>query len=642
MMATEVSSVAFAILVLDIPCNLYRAMLTDPTQPLNATFDSLAELARTNAQLRAELAERREAEAQLRVNEQALRLSQERLDSILSSIADVVWSADPQTQQLFYLNSAVETVYGRSMSEFLGCLTLWQDAVYPDDRDRYKQATQILYTSGSRDVEYRIVHPDGNVRWICDRARLVRDNEGMPVRVDGIITDITERRRAQAQLQYETLHDGLTGLPNRNLLIDRIEQAIKRNQRQNTNPFAVMFLDLDRFKVVNDSLGHLDGDQLLILVAQRLEQCARAGDTVARLGGDEFVILLEDVVDANAAVKVADRIHQSLEPAIILDHQEVFVTASIGIAIGDARIYQQPADLLRDADTAMYRAKSRGQGGHEIFAPAMHTTALKRLQLQNQLRRAIEREEFLVYYQPIVSLTDHQIQGFEALVRWQHPEWGLVSPIEFIPIAEETGLIVAIDRWVLRTACQQLQCWRQQYPGQTALIMSVNLSGKHFSQPGLIEFLDQVLLSTGLDGSSLKLEITESVIIQNTESVIALIDQLQARKVQVCLDDFGTGYSSLSYLHSFPFDTLKIDRSFVKRLGIEGQDWEIVKAIVNLGLTLSMNVIAEGVETGEQLAHLKTLNCDSAQGYWFSQPVTSEDITSLLRKQIQQESATLE
>jgi diguanylate cyclase (GGDEF)-like protein/PAS domain S-box-containing protein len=616
-------------------------MLTDPTQPLNLTFDSLAELAKINAQLRAELAERQEVEAQLRVNEQALRLSQERLDSILSSIEDVVWSADPQTQQLYYLNSAVEMVYGRSMSEFLGCLTLWQDVVCPEDRDRYEQARQVLLSTGSCDIEYRIVHRDGGERWICDRARLVKDAEGKPVRVDGIITDITERRRAQDQLQYETLHDGLTGLPNRNLLIDRIEQAIKRNQRQNTNPFAVLFLDLDRFKVVNDSLGHLDGDQLLILVAQRLAQCARAGDTVARLGGDEFVILLEDVVDANAAVKVADRIHQSLEPAIILDHQEVFVTASIGIAIGDAQIYQQPADLLRDADTAMYRAKSRGQGGHEIFAPAMHTTALKRLQLQNQLRRAIEREEFLVYYQPIVSLIDHQIQGFEALVRWQHPEWGLVSPIEFIPIAEETGLIVAIDRWVLRTACQQLQRW-QQYPGQNALIMSVNLSGKQFAQPGLIEFLDQVLLSTGLSGSSLKLEITESVIIQNTESVIALLDQLQARSVQVCLDDFGTGYSSLSYLHCFPFDTLKIDRSFVKRLGIEGQNWEIVKAIVNLGLTLSMNVIAEGVETREQLAHLKTLNCDSAQGYWFSQPVTSEDITALLKKQIQQESATLE
>ena len=585
----------------------------------------------------------KEIEIELRTNEQALQLNQDRLDSILSSLEDVVWSLDPHNLQLLFLNTAVEKVYGRKIAEFLQNIDLWREVIHPEDRERAEEAFNALYSTGRQEIEYKIVWPDGDLRWIRVRARLIVDADGQPNRIDGITTDITERHLIQERLRHDAFHDALTGLANRSLLMDRLQQTIRRSQRRDDILFALLCLDLDRFKVINDSLGHVFGDRLLVAVAQRLKKCQRTGDTVARLGGDEFVILLEDIDDNDEAMRIADRFQQVLKTPIFLDDREIFVTASIGIVIGNSQTYTHPeqaSDLLRDADIAMYRAKARGQGDREVFDPSMHAYALKRLQLENDLRRAIllmsapeaKHPEFSVHYQPIFSLTNQQIEGFEALVRWQHPEKGFISPADFIPLAEETGLIVMLDRWVLRTACHQLRNWQQQFPDLASLTISVNLSGKHFYQSGLLDFIDRVLQETGLDGRNLKLEITESIVIENTEAATIMLSRLIERGIQVCLDDFGTGYSSLSYLHSFPFSTLKIDGSFVKQLGMEEENDEIVKAIVNLGLILGMNVVAEGVETTEQVAHLRDLNCHCGQGYWFSRPINSDAMTEFLLK----------
>jgi diguanylate cyclase (GGDEF)-like protein/PAS domain S-box-containing protein len=599
-------------------------------------------------------------EEHLRINEQALSLSQNRIESILSSVEDVVWSIAPHTSQLLYINAATENVYGRSISEFIQNLNLWQDVIHPDDREWVLQANQLLYSAGRQDLEYRILWPDGQVRWIRARTRLVTDSNGDPIRIDGLTTDITERQSIQEQLRHDALHDGLTGLANRNLLKDRLDQALKRNQRQEKKLFAILFLDLDRFKIVNDSLGHQVGDRLLIEVANRFQSCQRSQDTVARLGGDEFVILLEELDSFNDALKITQRIHQALISPIVLDDREIFVTASIGIAFGSPDADTNPnwvAAIIRDADTAMYRAKARGQGCYEVFSPFMHTDALNQMQIETDLRRTLSGStdesmtpshtipisdrnvsdrkyvEFLVYYQPIFSLANQRIEGFEALVRWDHPTKGMISPIDFIPIAEETGLIVSIDRWVLASACYQLCLWRDRFPELAPLTMNVNLSSRHFSEPGLIEFLDQVFAETGLARSALKLEITETTVIKNPEMATILIKQLKDKNIHICLDDFGTGYSSLSYLHSFHFNTLKIDRSFVSQLGKDegaNESLEIVKAIVNLGCNLGMNVVAEGIETQNQLNQLNALNCQYGQGYWFSAPMSNTIATHFL------------
>ena len=433
----------------------------------------------------------------------------------------------------------------------------------------------------------------------------------------------------EEQLLHDAFHDKLTGLPNRVSFIDRLEHAILYAKRRENYLFAVLFLDLDRFKVVNYSLGHAIGDQLLQAIANRLQACVRPGDTVARLGGDEFTILLENIQNVEDATQVADHIQKELTLPFNLSGNQVFTAASIGIALSTPD-YDRSEELLCDADTTMYRAKVLGKGRYEVFDKTMHTQAMALLQLENDLRRAIERQEFRLHYQPIVSLKSNRVTGFEALARWQHPERGLVSPAEFIPVAEETGLIVPIGAWVLREACRQMRAWQVQFPVHSPLTISVNISGKQFSQPDLIKQIKQILHETGLDARSLKLEITESVLMENAESAVAMIVQLQNLGIRLSMDDFGTGYSSLSYLHRFPIDTLKIDRSFVNDVDVDAEKIEIISTVVALAWNLGMDVVAEGVETKKQMYQLKALKCEFGQGYFFSRPLDSEKAGALI------------
>lgn len=442
--------------------------------------------------------------------------------------------------------------------------------------------------------------------------------------------EIAERKRVEEKLIHNALHDVLTGLPNRALFTERLERALLRTKRHPDRLFAVLFLDLDRFKVINDSLGHAIGDELLIAFAQRLKTCLRVEDTVARLGGDEFTILLEDIQAISKITDIVERIQQVLSLPFQLSRNEVFTTASIGITLSTVG-YDSPEAVLRDADIALYRAKSLGKARHEVFNAVMHEQAVMRLQLENDLRRAIEQQEFHLHYQPIVLLKTESIVGFEALIRWQHPQRGSVSPAEFIPLAEETGLIVPIGYWVLYEACRQMYEWQRQFSVEP-MTMSVNLSTKQFAQLDLIAKIEQILLQTGLDARNLKLEITESSLME-TDSTAAMLGQLQALGVQLQIDDFGTGYSSLSYLHRFPIDTLKIDRSFVSRMGVDGENTEIVRTIVTLAHNLNMNVTAEGIETETQLTQLRALNCEHGQGYFFSRPVNSKAAEALIATQ---------
>ncbi|OLP15798.1 GGDEF domain-containing protein [Leptolyngbya sp. 'hensonii'] len=563
-----------------------------------------------------DITDRKQAEA-------ALRQSEQRLDEILSSLEDVVWSIAVDTFKTLYLNPAVEKIYGCSATAFFENSNLWFEMIHPDDRERVQAAIQPLLQNGNQELEYRIIRPDGQVRWLCNRSHLIYNAVGEAVRIEGIATDITERKTMEEKLVHDAFYDALTGLPNRALFVNRLEQAIARVKRYSDDQFAVLFLDLDRFKVVNDSLGHLVGDQLLIAIAQRLQTCLRADDTVARLGGDEFTILLNHVQSVDEVTTVAERIHEVLKSPFNLSGYEVFTTASIGIAFSTAN-YQEAADFLRDADTALYHAKERGKAWHSVFDTSMYDRAVALLQLETDLRWAIERQELRVYYQSIVSLETGQITGFEALVRWQHPERGLISPTEFIPVAEETGLIIPIGQWVLREACQHLRRWQEKFPACSPLTVNVNLSGRQFSQLNLVEQIAQTLQEEGLSPQSLKLEITESAIMRNPETAEIVLQQLKDLGIQLCIDDFGTGYSSLAYLHRFPIDVLKIDRSFVNRMNGDDEQLAIVRAIVTLAWNLGMSVVAEGVETMEQVSQLRSLNCEQAQGYFFSKPLNRQ------------------
>ncbi len=447
-------------------------------------------------------------------------------------------------------------------------------------------------------------------------------------RTQALQQEIVKRQKAQAQLEHMAMHDSLTNLPNRVKLMQQLTQNLERAHQDSNYGFAVLFLDFDRFKLINDSLGHLVGDQLLIAVARRLEVCLTSMGLIGRLGGDEFLILLEDVVEVHQAICCAEQIQTALTQSFQLDRHEVFLNASIGIVLH--RGYSKPEEVLRDADIAMYHAKSQGRGRYQVFEAEMHDRAVTRLWLETDLRRAIERQEFQVYYQPIVQLQTGQLAGVEALIRWEHPHRGRVGPGEFIPIAEETGMIIPIGEWVLREACRQAYQWQIQYPHQAPLSLSVNLSVRQFAQRDLIGSIDRILAETGFSSQQLKLEITESVVIENADQAHDILMQLKARQIQISIDDFGTGYSSLSYLHRFPSNILKIDRSFVGRLNEQGENIGIVRTILALAKNLDMEVIAEGIETPAQRDQLRQLGCRYGQGYLFARPLDSPTLEKLI------------
>jgi diguanylate cyclase (GGDEF)-like protein len=440
-----------------------------------------------------------------------------------------------------------------------------------------------------------------------------------------------ELQESREHFRHAAFHDSLTELPNRTLLADHLRLAIERARRRPEHLFAVLFLDLDRFKNINDSLGHAAGDRLLVETARRLEQCSRPTDTVARLGGDEFAVLLDGLESECDAVRVAERVQEELMRPFRLGGHEVYTAASIGITLS-THGYEDPENVLRDADTAMYRAKEKGKARYELFDAEMHADALARLRLENDLRRAVEHREFEVYYQPVVALASSKLSGFEALVRWRHPERGIVGPTEFIPLAEETRLVTEIGAWVLEEACRQMSEWRELIPSQQHLTVSVNLSSKQLTQPGFAELVRRTLRETGLPPHCLKLEITESAVMDNADGAASLLAQLRGFGIQLSIDDFGTGYSSLSYLHRFPVDTLKIDRSFVAKMTDNSENGEIVRTIVTLASNLGMGVVAEGVETEEQHARLEALGCEYGQGFLYSRPVEAEAALALIRR----------
>jgi diguanylate cyclase (GGDEF)-like protein len=442
-----------------------------------------------------------------------------------------------------------------------------------------------------------------------------------------LMAEIQERQQVEAQLRQLVLHDRLTGLPNRAFFLQRMQALLDR--AESDQPFALLFLDCDGFKVVNDSLGHLVGDQLLIAIARRLEACLAPGQMLIRLGGDEFLCLMETVASVETATDLANQILEAYTTPFWVEQQEMFLNVSIGIVTGGAN-YQQPEHVLRDADIAMYRAKGLGKGMYQVFSPEMYTQALARLQLDNALRQAVDRQELLLYYQPIVAIATGQIVGFEALLRWQHPDNGMISPAQFIPIAEETGLIIPIGQWVLQTACKQLRTWQQIQP---SLHLSVNLSIKQLSHPRFLAEIDRLPLDQ-IHPGSLTLELTESMMMQNVEPAIATLNQLRARSLRLSIDDFGQGYSSLSYLHDFPVDLIKIDRAFISGTDQNPRQeiarMEIVKTIIDLAHNLGVSVVAEGVETEAQRDRLCQLGCEFGQGYFFSRPVDADTGTAMI------------
>jgi diguanylate cyclase (GGDEF)-like protein/PAS domain S-box-containing protein len=557
----------------------------------------------------------------------ALAESEERYALAMAGANDGLWDWDLRTDRL-YLSARWKAMIGYAAAELGDEPKEWFDRIHPDDRPQVEQAIEAHLGGRSAhfESEHRVIARDGRHRWVLARGLAVRGLDGRPSRIAGSQTDVTERKRAERQLQHDALHDALTGLPNRVLFCDRLAHAMRRELRRGAGDrTAVLFLDLDRFKIVNDSLGHLVGDRLLVEVARRLEGALRPGDTVARLGGDEFTVLLEDLSGRDEAGVVADRMLSTLTAPFTFDDRELYLSASIGIAMAPAKA--TPDEVIRDADAAMYRAKAEGKGRHAMFDTALHEAAVARLELETRLRRGLAAPAvpgcgLQVAYQPIVHTADGRLHGFEALARWRDADGRVLRPDQFIPVSEETGLISELGRLVLREACSQLRAWRTEHRVPD-LSMSVNISGRQLLEPGFAEDVDAALRDHDLDPDAIRLEITETAAATDYTAVRIALEQVHQRTgVRAHLDDFGTGTSSLTFLRGFPGDALKIDRSFVLAMAGDQGAYQIVKAILGLAHNLGLAVVAEGVETPWQLHMLRELRCEFAQGFLLARPLS--------------------
>jgi diguanylate cyclase (GGDEF)-like protein/PAS domain S-box-containing protein len=563
--------------------------------------------------------------------ERALRESEQRYALAVAGANDGIWDWNMRDSEV-YFSARWKAILGYAEHEIADRIDEWFDRVDQRDREKFDEAMSqhLEGRTGLFESEYRITAKGGEVRWVLSRGVAVRDESGAPWRMAGSMTDITRRKQTEARLLHEAMHDALTGLPNRILFMDRLELALRRYRRDPNKLFAVLFFDLDRFKHVNDSLGHQVGDELLAQVAGRLLGCLRPGDTLARLGGDEFAIVLNDIAGPTDAIFVVERLQEALAQEFEIEAHSIYTSASIGIAVS-SEAYRTPDEMLRDADIAMYRAKNSGHATYAVFDTYMHDQAMFQHRMETDLRRALDKGEFDIYYQPIIAMEDQHVLGFEALLRWHHPSRGLVMPEEFIGIVEDTSLVVPIGWWVIERACYQLAKWQRLFPLTPPLAMSINVSGKLFLTDDMAKRLAALLEDCGVSPQSIRLEITERVVMDHGDLVLSTLSDLRDLGVQLHVDDFGTGYSSLTYLQRFRYDSLKIDRAFVSTMSEKVDSSAIVEAIITLGMTLGMQVVAEGVETPEQFKRLRAMNCPAAQGFWFCKPLHQDAVNDYLR-----------
>jgi diguanylate cyclase (GGDEF)-like protein/PAS domain S-box-containing protein len=559
--------------------------------------------------------------SKLRVMEETLLDRETQFSQLAENIRDVFWIISAQTREGIYISPAYEQIWGRTTESLHRNPKERIDAIHPEDRKRVEERLDTTNQSAvAFDVEYRIVRPDGSIRWIHDRGFPVRDKEGRVYRIVGIAEDVTERKAREAEVLYLATHDALTDLPNRRLFDDRLTQAVAY-ARRTQGMLAVLFLDLDRFKVINDGLGHAAGDILLKAVARRLYSTIREADTIARFGGDEFAMLLSQLKKVDDAIIVARKVQDSFLSPFMVGQRELYVTCSTGASLYPTDA-ERPDMLLKNADVALFRAKEQGRNGFQFYTGEMSARATDRIELQHALRLALDRQEFELYYQPQVDTQTLGIVAAEALLRWHHPELGFVSPANFIPIAEDTGLIVPIGEWVLETACRQAKSW--QDTGYPRIRMSVNVSAQQFWQGRIAQTVVRVLGDTGLSPGDLELEVTESVFMRDLQETVHMLSELKSLGVRVAMDDFGTGYSSLSYLRRLPFDKLKIDQSFIREISSAPDASLLVEQIINMAHLFKLTVTAEGVETKEELALLARYGCDAIQGSYFSKPVPAD------------------
>jgi diguanylate cyclase (GGDEF)-like protein/PAS domain S-box-containing protein len=583
----------------------------------------------------------------LLTTKEQLKLSEYFAKTIIQTEPECVKIIDAEGNLIFMNKAGLDMIEADSLDQVRGlCICPLISSEY---YDAFMKLTKEVCSGGSGTLTFELIGLKGRHLWLETHAVPFRNEKNEITALLGITRDITERKRAEdalraseeeyrqlvEKLTHDAFHDALTGLPNRALFMDRLQHAITTSQRRAGTPYyAVLFCDIDRFKIINDSLGHLIGDQVLVIVGRKLVDCVRPGDTVARLGGDEFAILLENIGDIAHAVEVAERAKSILAAPINVKGNDIYPSLSIGIVI-DTERYERPEQALRDADIAMYEAKDRGNASYEIFDAEMHANILYRMQLETDLRGAVDREEFLLYYQPIIDLKLQRLTGFEALVRWNHPKRGLIYPLEFISLAEENGLINHIGAWILHEACRELKVLQMRHPMQPPLTMSINISGKQFTQQDLVSMLSDFLTEADVDPRTLALEITESMIMENIDAAVETMNGLRDMGIQIHIDDFGTGHSSLSYLHRFPINALKIDRSFISKLTANGANQEIITAIISLANSLHVDVIAEGVEMEHQLSNIRKLDCGFCQGFLLARPMAVNDIDAWIQQQKQ-------